>query len=325
MPRKAPHCIVIGAGLAGLAAGYQLTQRGWTVDIVEAENRIGGRVFSHEFKKQAPGLWCELGGEWIGDNHARMRALCRKFRLPLRKHRYSFFFADKLKPSRVYDPGEWPFSPKRGEAFDKFMAEYRGSDVIHQKAWDKYDWWTWLQKLGFTQTELLRRDLMDSTDFGETIRLTSAYVAAGEYAGSDKYDDMDWKIIGGNHLLPEKLLSRMGSRAKLHLNRRVFEIRQENHKVHVRLAWVDNGQGGRAHAPRPRPMAGDFCICTVPARSLNRIRWSPPLPEEKAQAANQLQLLPDHENGRPLSETILAGASQGRVFRFHQRRFRFLF
>jgi hypothetical protein len=44
---------------------------------------------------------------------------------------------------------------------------------------------------------------MDSTDFGETIRMNSAYTAATEYLSSksekvDTSDEMDFKVIGGN-------------------------------------------------------------------------------------------------------------------------------
>jgi monoamine oxidase len=288
MPKRSHHCVVIGAGLSGLAAAYRLTQRGWTVDIVEARDRIGGRVFTHHFDADRS-LSCELGGEWIGDNHDRMRKLCHDFGLRLQKHRYSFFFADKLKPSHVYGPGRWPFNHKAKTAYDSFMRKYRNSDEIHQKFWDKYDWWSFLGDLGFTKTELLRRDLMDSTDFGETIRLTSAYVAAGEYAGSDKYDDMDWKVVGGNGLLCEEFLKRMGGAARLHKNRRVFQIHQEGHKVRVRAALVPDKKRKVRTKPGPLELMGDFCICTVPGRYLNRIRWFPALPDEKAQAADELQ------------------------------------
>ena len=51
--------IVLGAGLAGLVAAYELKQRGHDVTVLEAQNRVGGRVFTcREF---APGLYAEFG------------------------------------------------------------------------------------------------------------------------------------------------------------------------------------------------------------------------------------------------------------------------
>ena len=63
---------------------------------------------------------------------------------------------------------------------------------------DLKDWWTVLRDIGFAENDLLHRDLMDSTDFGESIRQTGGYSAAAEYFSSDRYDEMDSKIVGGN-------------------------------------------------------------------------------------------------------------------------------
>ena len=39
-----PHVVVVGAGIAGLAAATGLAERGVTVDVVERETYLGGRV-----------------------------------------------------------------------------------------------------------------------------------------------------------------------------------------------------------------------------------------------------------------------------------------
>ena len=41
---KKRHIIIVGAGLAGLSAAYELTKVGHDVDILEMQNRVGGRV-----------------------------------------------------------------------------------------------------------------------------------------------------------------------------------------------------------------------------------------------------------------------------------------
>lgn len=65
--------IVIGAGLAGLAAAHQLTEAGKTVTILEARNRLGGRLYT-EHIPDAP-YPIELGPEWIDDSGAIARLL----------------------------------------------------------------------------------------------------------------------------------------------------------------------------------------------------------------------------------------------------------
>jgi monoamine oxidase len=47
--------------------------------------------------------------------------------------------------------------------------------------------------VGLSTKSLLRRDLMDSTDFGESIRHTSGFVGATEYTVWNRFDEMDEK------------------------------------------------------------------------------------------------------------------------------------
>src|SRR5215510_469090 len=61
--------IVIGAGLAGLAAAYELTQAGHAVTVLEARTRSGGRVWTLRDAFPA-GLYAEAGATNVFDNHA---------------------------------------------------------------------------------------------------------------------------------------------------------------------------------------------------------------------------------------------------------------
>ncbi|HJS19757.1 MAG TPA: FAD-dependent oxidoreductase [Anaerolineales bacterium] len=72
---------VIGAGLAGLAAAYELHRAAWKVTVLEARSRVGGRVYSlRSFKN---GQVAEGGGEFIEESHTRMLAYAREFKLSL--------------------------------------------------------------------------------------------------------------------------------------------------------------------------------------------------------------------------------------------------
>ncbi len=61
--------IVIGAGLSGMIAARKLLGAGLVPLILEADERVGGRILTEEV---LPGLPVELGAQWIGDTHERM-------------------------------------------------------------------------------------------------------------------------------------------------------------------------------------------------------------------------------------------------------------
>lgn len=64
--------VVVGAGLAGLAAARQLVADGHEVVVLEGRDRVGGRLEGMTLEDGTP---LELGGQWIGEGHDRMRAL----------------------------------------------------------------------------------------------------------------------------------------------------------------------------------------------------------------------------------------------------------
>jgi monoamine oxidase len=267
--RRNYSAIVIGAGLSGLAAAYALKQAHWNVTILEARERIGGRVLSFSFKDSD--LVCEMGGEWVGESHERMKALCHDFGIGLKDHRFA---KSLMRNGIVSRPNQWDFSPQAKTAFENFKKRYDHYTLSDKKRLDRFDWWTWLEEIGFTEDDLLLRDLQDSSDFGESIRHVSAFAAASEYFESDPANEEDYKMAGGNSRLATELASRIG-RGLVHTNTTVEGIEQRMGRVIVK---TNNGT-----------FTADACICTVPTRVLNKIRFDPPLPSAYAEAAEQLQ------------------------------------
>src|ERR1043165_7777919 len=74
--------IIIGAGMAGLSAGYELTQLGHDVTILEARARPGGRVHTLREPFDA-GLYAEAGAARIPDDHNLTLKYVKLFNLPL--------------------------------------------------------------------------------------------------------------------------------------------------------------------------------------------------------------------------------------------------
>jgi monoamine oxidase len=71
-PDERDRVVVVGAGLAGLAAARHLRSGGVPVVVVEARDRVGGRL---EGGTTADGTPVELGGQWIGPTQNRMAHL----------------------------------------------------------------------------------------------------------------------------------------------------------------------------------------------------------------------------------------------------------
>src|SRR5436305_4327199 len=85
--------VVVGAGLAGLAAARDLAAGGCDVVVLEARDRPGGRVEQAEI---ADGRTVQLGGELVGDFHTAYLELVAELSLTTR-------------PSYVAEPGETTF------------------------------------------------------------------------------------------------------------------------------------------------------------------------------------------------------------------------
>lgn len=267
--RKKKSCIIIGAGFAGLVAAFKLKNAGWNVTILEARSRFGGRVFSHRIAEN-PNLVCELGAEWVGEHHERIMTLCKDFGLQLQEHR----FADSLMQNgRVSPPKTWGFSEASKNKLEKLLKSLDNYSQAKLNLLDKQDWWTVLKNLGFSDEELRIRDLMDSTDFGESIRFVSGYAAAGEYAVSGEFNEMDFKITGGNSRLAEELVKRIGADS-IKLNTLVEEVFQSKGIVTVKT--------------KDARFTADAVICTVPTHSLQKIKFTPALPVLQQKAAESL-------------------------------------
>ncbi|MFU8803997.1 MAG: flavin monoamine oxidase family protein [Bradymonadaceae bacterium] len=78
MPEKTPKVdvVVVGAGLSGLTATRKLVRAGKMVLVLEARERVGGRLLSTTLGGE--NNWVDLGGQWIGPGQLRIAALARE-------------------------------------------------------------------------------------------------------------------------------------------------------------------------------------------------------------------------------------------------------
>lgn len=269
---KKPKIIIIGAGFAGLAAAYQLHKRKIDFVILEARNRIGGRVFSHTIDEKEK-LVVELGAEWVGNSHERVIELCNDLGLELQNNQFDTHL---IYQGKYYRNGEWDYSDEWKKKFKAILDNYEKLTQADKLRLDKMDWWRFLVDNGCAGRDLDIRELLDSTDFGETIRSVSAFAALAEYAESSEKNEMDLKIKGGNNRLATGIAEKIGH-DKILLHHAVNRIVQ-NIKGGVNV-FCDNGQSFTA----------DKIICTAPTFAVKKIKWEPGLPAVYINAINELQ------------------------------------
>ncbi len=266
-----PRVVVLGAGLAGLAAAHALAKERCDVTVLEARSRIGGRVLSHEIDREKQ-LVIELGAEWVGNSHERIIALCKDLGLEL----FNNQFDTHLIYKNEYAPaGHWTYHEQWTKKFETLLNAFNTMPQAEKQRLDRTDWWRYLMNNGITQRDLDLRELADSTDFGESIRHVSAYSAITEYAESSPKNEMDMKIRGGNSRLPQALAERIGmDRIKLRHN--VVAVKQQRKSA---IVTCENG----AH------FSCDYVICTLPTFAVSMVAWQPTFSQERWEAINALQ------------------------------------
>jgi monoamine oxidase len=263
--------IVIGAGFSGLAAACRLKEKNFDVTVLESTNRIGGRVFSHQLGKSHV---VELGAEWVGDSHNRIKELCGEFKLTLDLNQMDSHVIYKGK-HMAPAPSPFPYSEEWDTKFKQLLADYKWFSNEDKLKLDQMDWWHYLVNNGCKGKDLDMRELLDSTDFGESIRHVSAFAALAEYAESSEKNEMDFKIQGGNAMLATKLSERLG---------------RHNILTGYAVTSVEQGdQGVKVYCANGKMFEADKIICTLPTFALKKIDWQPGLPQEKTDAINELQ------------------------------------
>jgi monoamine oxidase len=85
---------IIGAGIAGLVAAYELEQLGHRVEVLEGSRRIGGRIHTHRFRSGPTGPLVELGAMRIPTKHRNVMRYIAKLGLSDKVRNFSTLFSE---------------------------------------------------------------------------------------------------------------------------------------------------------------------------------------------------------------------------------------
>lgn len=269
---SSPRVVVIGAGLAGLAAAYELSRSGAEVTVLEARNRIGGRVLS--FRDLVPGGTMEGGAELIGSNHPIWNAYKEQFKL-------SFLdVTDEDGEAPIVLNGRRLTAAQAGQLWDEMSTALTGLNADAAALRDPFAAWdasmarTWdLRSLGEWISALPVSDLckagVDAQMVGDNGVATAWQSYLGNIAmvrggGVEKFwtETEVYRCAGGSQQLAQRLAAAVGL-PRVHLRQAVSSI-----------AVGDRGVAVMAGSTRHEC---DFAVLAVPPLTWNRIAFTPRL------------------------------------------------
>jgi monoamine oxidase len=301
---------IVGAGLAGLNAAYQLHKAGIRAMVYEASSRLGGRVWSRT-GLVGDGLVTEIGAEFINTNHEDMLALARDFDLPLfNRHddaaRFSFpesgyFFggtawredelADLLRPLAAQITRDADLIDKN---WDRFAPRFDALSVSH-----------YLDQHARKIRAPFIRTLFENairTEYGVEPQESSALqllfllpTVDGDRVDLLGYSDEAFTVEGGNGRIVEGLGKVLAD--QIHLQMPLVRLEAHHH------------DGSRLTFGNGESIEADYVVMAIPFTTLRNIDLKLPLPNELRAFIHEVDL--------GANEKLMAGFTQ-RVWRHAQ-------
>ncbi len=284
-PRRG-RVIVIGAGLAGLSAAWELERRGWDAVVVEARDRIGGRC--HTFRGFDGGQVAEGGGEYIDTTHRLMRGFASRFGLRLDDVRNSEEDYEDLAYVGGRRQAYTRFAGRRVEAeieavYRQAFRLARGLDPADPAAggaaYDRRSTADFFDELGIAgrTREVLDREIRDEYAIeAEKLSLLFFLIEIKITWNTPESGYEAFRIHGGNYQLPRAFAGRL--RRAPHLGAPVTRVRLTPRGVRVTAGGED--------------LDGDHVVLAAALPGLRNVRFEPAPPDAVAGAIAELQYGP---------------------------------
>ena len=280
---EADVCIV-GAGYAGLTAARRLQQRGKSVVVLEARDRIGGRIWTVPVAGSAP---VDRGGAWLGPKHDAIFGLAREVGVATyktwvqgahllvgggRTRRYTGLIP-KISPFAV---GSLALAQARIDRMAKQIPLDAPWTAAHAEEWDARTVAWWLEEKAGVRTQLAR-DLFESAvrglmtgDLNETSLFHLLYLVRAHGSINTLFSiekgAQENMVEGGAGVIAQRVAAELGDAVRL--NAPVRSITQGDDRVVVE---------GDATVVEAR-----HAVVTVPPALAVEIAFDPVLPADRA-------------------------------------------
>jgi monoamine oxidase len=297
LPQKV-DVVVVGAGIAGLVAARRIARSGVSVLVVEARDRVGGRVLNHRLRS---GGVIEAGGAFVGPTQDHILRLARRLEVPtfLEYNTGRSVYISSLTGRQEYsgtvppDPTILPDALLLLGEIDSMAAEIAvDSPWTHPKAaeWDAMTLGDFIRQKAILNPRGVSNLIKSWTQpgFGAdpddlSLLFTLWYVACsgnertvGTFSrNSDTANGaQERRFVGGSQLIPLRMARRLGD--VVALRAAVTKIVQDDHRavVHTRRGKVSCR---RVVVAAPPPLVLD-------------IDWFPKLPGRRTQLLRSLEM-----------------------------------
>jgi monoamine oxidase len=283
--------VVIGAGIAGLVAAYELKRAGHEPVVLEAQQRVGGRVYT--MRGFAPGLYGEAGAMRIPRVHDLTLGYCAEFGLELRPFVMGnpkalvYVGGQRMTATQAEaDPVRLAFdlaAHERGRSFaemwDESTADLRAllerdedagwEQILHDH--DQYSLREFLEARGWSEGAIEMYGVMNFVESD----LDNAVIEEFRESLGRAFEDMQ-EIVGGMDLLPAAFYARVAQHVRFGAEATAIEQDPDGVTVHYRTL------AGRASE------RSAYAICTLPFSVLRHVEIRPRFSREKQRAIRQL-------------------------------------
>ncbi|NBM17947.1 NAD(P)/FAD-dependent oxidoreductase [Streptomyces sp. GC420] len=283
--------VVVGAGVAGLVAAWDLHRAGHRVLVLEARERVGGRLLNDELPDGTP---IDVGGQWVGPGQNQVRALLDELGLTTFPTHAEGRHIAELGGRRSLYRGRIPrLSPLvlADIAQGQLRLERAARGVPPEAAWqaaragllDGQTFGTWIRRNLYTKGGRAFMRLVTQAVFSAEPEDLSALWACFYVAAAGGLDALinteggaqEERITGGAQGIALRLAERLADRVRL------------GHPVET-VDW--NGEGVSVTTAGGRRFRAHRVILATPPPLTAGIRFRPGLPADRAQLLQRMPM-----------------------------------